>query len=201
MNTYRKRILAQIAPLVESLGPLEKILDFGCGDGWFSSQIQQVVPDVQLTSLDVKLRKNVMIEPVIYAPGDNLPFADTSFDLAYAIDVLHHCDSPHRYLDELARVASRYILIKDHTYNNRLDYLTLAVFDELGNRRFGIPTPQHYQRGDEWTRHLEARGWVLRRMLHPCNCHAGWLGRASNHLQYMALYERGGLAEEKLQSR
>jgi len=203
MNPYRKRILSLISPLLSDLADPTSILDFGCGDGWFASQISALLPHAKLTAIDVKRRKDVLIDPVIYTAGDPLPFADASFDLVYAIDVLHHCDSPQRYLDELARVARRFILIKDHTYEGTLGYITLAILDELGNRRFGIPSPQHYQHGWEWAEHLANRNWKARAMIHPCPCHTGPLGTLSNHLQYVALYERGGerFDPEKLQSR
>lgn len=203
MNLYRKRILSSISSLFGNLAVATAILDFGCGDGWFASQVGRLLPGAKLTAIDVKRRKGVMVEPIIYAPGESLPFADASFDLVYAIDVLHHCDSPERYLDELVRVARRFILIKDHTYNGALGYLTLAVLDELGNRRFGIPSPQQYQRGWEWTEHLASRNWKMRTLIHPCQCHSGLLGALSNPLQYVALYERGEDCsdEAKLQSR
>ena len=190
MNHYRKRIFSLITRLLNDLAAPASILDFGCGDGWFASQISNRLPNAALTGIDVKRRKEVLLEPVIYPPGDPLPFADASFDLVYAIDVLHHCDSPQRYLDELARVAQRYILIKDHTYTGALGYWALAILDELGNRRFGIPSPQHYQRGWEWTGHLANKGWKIKTIVHPCKCHTGLLGSLSNHLQYVALYER-----------
>ena len=190
MNAYRKRVLSLISPLLNKLPVPASILDFGCGDGWFAAQIGSLLPDATLTAIDVKRREGVLIEPMIYSPGEPLPFSDASFDLAYAIDVLHHCDSPQRYLDELARVARRFILIKDHTHRGALGYLTLAILDELGNRRFGITSPQHYQRGTEWTAQLASRGWKMRTMIHPCQCHTGLLGTLSNHLQYVALYER-----------
>lgn len=203
MNLYRKRIYSHISPLLGDLAVPETILDFGCGDGWFASQVGTLLPNAKLTAIDVKRREGVLVEPTIYSPGEPLPFADASFDLVYAIDVLHHCDSPERYLDELVRVARRFILIKDHTYNGALGYLTLSILDELGNRRFGIPSPQHYQRDWEWTEHLATRNWKMRTMIYPCQCHSGMLGELSNQLQYVALYERGEECSEeaKLQSR
>lgn len=203
MNLYRKRIFSHLSTLLSDLPVPASILDFGCGDGWFASQVGNLWPRAKLTPIDVKRREGGLVEPIIYSPGARLPFADASFDLVYAIDVLHHCDSPQRYLDELVRVARRFILIKDHTYNGELGYLTLAILDELGNRRFGIPSPQHYQHGWEWTEHLARQGWKMRTMIHPCQCHSGLLGALSNQLQYVALYERGEERsdEAKLQSR
>jgi hypothetical protein len=62
--------------------------------------------------------------------------------------------------------------------------------DELGNRRFGIPSPYQYQRNWEWHTHLLANGWRALSFIHPAICHTGILGAMTNGLQYVALYER-----------
>ena len=192
MNPYRKRVWAECQPLLQGLGDVREILDFGCGDGWFATQVGALFSAARLTPLDVKRRDSVLVEPMIYEPGAPLPFADASMDLAYAVDVLHHCHSPEFYLDELGRVSRKYLLIKDHSYRSPLGYAALAILDELGNRRFGIPSPQHYQRGRAWTDHLARHGWSLRKMIDPCHCHVGLLGALTNGLQYLALYQRDG---------
>ncbi len=119
-----------------------------------------------------------------------MPFADRSFDLVYTVDVLHHCDDPFAQLAEIARVARQYILIKDHTFSSAAGRMTLAVLDELGNRKFGIPSPYNYQNGWEWSAHLENLGWKEVRLTHPLACHKGFLGALTNSLQYIALYQR-----------
>ncbi len=81
-------------------------------------------------------------------------------------------------------------MIKDHTFRSATGRWTLAVLDELGNRKFGIPSPYHYQHGWAWTEHLEKRGWTLQTLLHPASCHTGLLGILTNPLQYVARYER-----------
>lgn len=190
MGDYRLRTLSQIALMLSAIEAPETTLDFGSGDGWFASKISHLLPGSSITTIDVKRRDFVHVEPSLYVQGDPLPYPDGSFDLAYAIDVLHHCDEPTRYVFELSRVARRYILIKDHTYNTSIDRLKLAVLDELGNRRFGIPSPQNYQRGWDWTDYLHSLGWKTRATIYPCPCHVGLLGALTNKLQYLALYER-----------
>lgn len=190
MNPYRRRIWALLEPLLRGCAPLDSVLDFGAGDGWFAAQVRAAGLAHTLTPLDVKRRAHVFVEPVLYPPGTRLPFADRQFDLVYTVDVLHHCDVPQEQIDELCRVSRRYLLVKDHTYATQLGRWTLAMLDELGNRRFGIPSPHHYQRHWEWDEHLTRRGWrkVLRQ--HPVRCHTGLLGSLTNALQYIALYER-----------
>lgn len=189
MNPYRIRTWSHISALLREVDSPSDILDFGAGDGWFAGQVKSLLPESGVVAVDVVARKNALLTPVIYKPKDPLPFADNSFDLSYAIDVLHHCHSPEFYLQELMRVSRRYILIKDHICGNRLDFLMLFVLDELGNRRFGIPSPGNYQRGWQWRRTLEKNGWQQVGLIYPCECHSGLLGMITNHLQYVALYE------------
>lgn len=177
-------------PLVSSLGKLDSVLDFGCGDGWFSRQMLEAEVVGDLVSLDVKRRETVYVEPVIYKANEPIPYPDSSFDLVYTVDVLHHCDDPLAQLTELARVSKRYLLIKDHTYRTQVGRMTLAVLDELGNRKFGIPSPYNYQQLWSWKAHLERLGWFERALIHPARCHVGIMGALTNSLQYVGLYER-----------
>lgn len=190
MNPYRLRIADYLLPAVSELGGLESVLDFGSGDGWFASQFSALDGVKSLVALDVKRRQHVHYEPQIYTPGGPIPFPDASFDLVYSIDVLHHCEDPFYQLDELCRVSSKYLLIKDHTYQTSVGRWTLAVLDELGNRRFGIPSLYQYQQGSSWTEHLAQKGWMMKKRVIPMKCHTGILGLATNGLQYYALYER-----------
>jgi hypothetical protein len=179
-----------LKPILEELGHLDKVLDFGSGDGWFASQVLAEQRARDLVPLDVKKRERVFVEPLVCAPGAPLPFPDNTFDLAYSVDVLHHCSDPFMQLDELTRVSRRYLLIKDHNYSGTVGRLALAVLDELGNRKFGIPSPYNYQHAWSWTDHLARRGWVQKILVHPAPCHVGPLGLMTNALQYVALYER-----------
>ena len=190
MNPYRRRVWSLLAPILQRCKPLHKVLDFGSGDGWFASRLLAENLTRKLVALDIKRRESVYLEPCIYVPDDGLPFKDGSFDLAYSVDVLHHCDNPFSQLDELTRVSRRYLLIKDHNYSSATGRLALAVLDELGNRKFGIPSPYNYQHGLRWTDHLDRRGWVQKILVHPAPCHVGPLGLLTNSLQYVALYER-----------
>jgi len=66
--------------------------------------------------------------------GENLSFADNSFDIIFAVNVIHHLKNPYRVLDELRRVLapSGKLVISD--FNER----GLAMMAEI-----------HCQEGDE----------------------------------------------------
>lgn len=189
MNTYRMKVWDIIRPLIGAVDA-GKILDFGCGDGWFASQVKRDALCGELVAVDVKRRDGALVEPIIYAGGD-LPFESAAFDLTYAVDVLHHCEEPIAQLDELMRVTRGHILIKDHNHFGAAGRWTLAVLDELGNRKFGIPSPYHYQKKWAWRKHMSKNGWNEQFFLHPAPCHSGLMGSATNSLQYVALYSRG----------
>lgn len=188
MNPYRIRILSELRPLLTPLG-LRSALDVGAGDGWFASRLAGEGLAGAVTALDVKLRDGLH-HPVACYPGGALPYPDRSFDLVYAMDVLHHCEDPPATLREMARVAAGYVLIKDHTYSSAAGRFTLSVLDELGNRRFGIPSPRNYQKRWSWFPCLEENGFRRLALLHPVRCHVGPLG-LTNPLQFIGLWRRG----------
>lgn len=190
MNDYRRRIFESMKLLVGPLGILDSALDFGSGDGFFSSQWKSNSLARQVAAVDVVRRKSSIVVPSLY-DGVRLPFDDRSFDLSYAVDVLHHCPDPSRALEDLSRCSRRYLLIKDHTYQGAIGRYALAVLDELGNRRFGIPSPYLYQHRWAWIDRIETQGWRRVALICPMTCHTGLLGAATNRLQFIGLWERG----------
>lgn len=190
MNAYRERIWSDMEAKLATLGALDEVLDFGCGDGWFSQKLKESGFARNVTSLDVKRRKFSYVEPIIYQEGSKLPLDEGFFDLVYSVDVLHHCSNPISYLDELTKVSKRYLLIKDHTYTTWVGRVTLAILDEVGNRKFGIPSNYLYQKSWEWEEYLAEKGWRLVSKIWPERCHTGLLGKLTNQFQYMSLYER-----------
>ncbi len=188
MNPYRQRVWNSLAPLLEELDDVKTVLDYGSGDGWFTRQIRDA-GFAEIAALEVQARPDAFFEPQLF-DGRRIPFGDRAFDLVYSVDVLHHCPRPARQLDEMLRVCGRFLLLKDHTYSTPLGKLALCAMDEVGNRRFGIPSLYRYQRGWEWARQIERAGFSCRDFAHPAPCHQGALGRATNALQWIGLWER-----------
>jgi SAM-dependent methyltransferase len=188
-TAYRQHVLTAICQLLAARPRVARALDFGCGDGWFAREMKHAGVASTIVGVDVKIWPGLIRPPVLF-DGERLPFSDQAFDLTYAIDVLHHCPEPERALREVLRCTGRYFLIKDHSYRSMLGWCTLTLFDEIGNRRFGVPSVYHYQREWSWNRHLEAGGFALEQLVHPAPCHSGLLGRWTNHLQFIALWRR-----------
>jgi hypothetical protein len=110
--------------------------------------------------------------------------------MAYSVDVLHHCSDPRERLLDLLRCTGRYLLLKDHTHTGVLGRATLAVLDELGNRRFRVRSVFRYQRGWEWFTTIEDAGFRLEALIHPAPCQGRILGQFTNRLQFVGLWQR-----------
>lgn len=177
-----------LQPLLAEVVRAERGLDFGSGDGAFASLVLSTGRVGELVPVDVMARPRSVVQPILY-DGRRLPFDDGEFDLAYAIDVLHHCPEPTASLRDLARVTSRWLLVKDHTWERRWQKSALALMDELGNRRFGVPCLYHHQRGWSWDEVLRHGGFERVRLVHPAPCHVGAM-RWANWLEYIALWRR-----------
>ena len=186
---YRERTLDLLRAMLKEIGSVPSAIDVGAGDGGAARALVQEGYVTKCWPVDVVRRDVVELEPTLY-DGWTLPFGDRSVSLAYAVDAAHHASDPSRFVRELARVADRWVLLKDHTYANGLDRFALRVLDEIGNRRFSIGSPGNYQHRFEWFDRLAECGFSMRKLVHPAPCHTGWLGAATNRLQFVALFER-----------
>jgi SAM-dependent methyltransferase len=161
MNPYRRRIFELLRRLLQPYAPVGRGLDFGGGDGWFAHSFRQAGLVKEVTPVDVQARPNTFT-PVTLYDGQRLPFPDRSFDLVTSIDVLHHCPDPRVSLADALRCCRRFFLMKDHTYRGLPGRMTLCLLDELGNRRFGVPSLYLYQKRWEWSPVIEGAGFVQR---------------------------------------
>ncbi len=94
-----------------------RVLDIGCGDGWFWGQAAGQMPDgVRLTLMD--LSHGMIVEAMhqmaatdrftqcagVRGDAGSLPFADASFDAVCAMHMLYHVPEPEAAVREMARV-------------------------------------------------------------------------------------------------
>jgi SAM-dependent methyltransferase len=98
-------IIKRIPPDVETL------LDVGCGNGFLTNQLNHInlVAGTDRSTSALKCLKT----PACQSSIDALPFKDNSFDLVLSTEVIEHLTSIifKQALDEIIRVARRYILI------------------------------------------------------------------------------------------
>lgn len=148
---FRRRVAVLAEAVGTALAPLVPgtLLDVGCGDGRITRDVADRLPGLRVEGIDVLVRPQSLI-PVQRYDGCHLPCADASFDVVMAVDVLHHADDPGAILGEMARVARRWIVLKDHFRDGLLADRTLRFMDDVGNRRHGVRLPYHYLSKVEW---------------------------------------------------
>src|SRR6266516_205509 len=134
---YEHRIQV-LACRIDKLVPKSAtVLDVGSGDGRIASVLQKRRPDLHVEGLDIFIRNLTHISVRLF-DGQKIPYGDQSVDVITFIDVLHHTVDPQRLLLEAARVARKFIIIKDHFSENSLDYMTLKLMDWIGNARHRV---------------------------------------------------------------
>ncbi|EKM56067.1 uncharacterized protein PHACADRAFT_257115 [Phanerochaete carnosa HHB-10118-sp] len=104
------------AYLLPHLKPDMTILDVGCGPGTISTDLATYVPQGHVTALDYasSVLENARasaaaraVQNISFTTGDvhALPFADASFDVTHAHQVLQHITDPVQALREMRRVT------------------------------------------------------------------------------------------------
>jgi SAM-dependent methyltransferase len=126
--------------LTRYLEPATKVLDVGCGIGafgrafrerglpWTGCEVRHDFVDIaRADGLDVRLVED-----------GRLPFADATFDAAFAIEVLEHIRDPHPFLREMARVAPR------------AGYFSVPNFESIPVTSSFYAIPWHMLEPDHW---------------------------------------------------
>lgn len=138
----KKRVIKQMLSRL----PYKTVLDVGCGDGGL---LETIRPQAHYTGVDISPTQLTAFRKLLRATKKNsvrlvqadvtkLPFADNSFDVAFACDVLEHVLEPEKVLTEIDRV------VKDNGYvifsipNERL-----LQFARLVTFRFPLRSPDH----------------------------------------------------------
>ena len=121
-NPLVKRLMANFEGTLEELfarAAPQRLLDVGCGEGVLTHRWAQRLGDRPVVGIDLE-------DPAIQAEwekrqapnlsyrvmkAENLPFGAGEFDVAAAIEVLEHVPDPEHTLAEMARVASRHLLV------------------------------------------------------------------------------------------
>lgn len=121
-NPVVRRLMGRFEGTLDELftlaGP-RSVLDVGCGEGVLTEQWADRLGDGRIVGIDLddeKLRAEWATrrrENLEYRvmKAENLPFADGEFELASAIEVLEHVPDPEHTVAEMARVASRHLLV------------------------------------------------------------------------------------------
>jgi len=126
-----------------------KVLDLGASCGRLSSKLSNNLKYSNFVGVDTHVQPKTFI-PIIEYDGKKIPYADNSFDCVMIVDVLHHDKNPEAVIKEAKRVSKKNILIKDHYWKNKIDFMLLKYADYIGNKRYGVSLPYNFLKISEW---------------------------------------------------
>ncbi|HUL49078.1 MAG TPA: class I SAM-dependent methyltransferase [Gemmatimonadales bacterium] len=158
-NDYQQRRGAAVLALVKSLRlDNPRILDFGCGTGWFTGQLSHLGEATGIDLSPVAIGVARASYPETRFVAGNLyetELAKERFDVVVSQEVVAHVENPDAYLDLISRVLvpRGYVII---TTANRV----------VTDRWIREPNPdghiERYPNRREFTRMLQPRFEVLR---------------------------------------
>ena len=163
ISSRRARVLAD--HLASLIPPGSRVLDVGCGDGTIDRLIKERQPNVSIEGIDTLLRPEAHIS-VRPFDGENIPYSDSSFDVAMFVDVLHHTLDPFILLREAVRVAPT-VVIKDHFREGLFAQSTLRIMDWVGNAHHGVALPYNYWDRKQWAQAFGELGLQPERQVSP----------------------------------
>ncbi len=106
-----------------------RLLDVGCGNGFFSYYFDTICRTVGVDFSEKMLSKNPIAQKAIMDAG-HLCFQDLSFDVVFCHDLLHHVDDMDAVLREMRRVSRKYVVIMEPNRANPLMFLFSALVKE-----------------------------------------------------------------------
>jgi ubiquinone/menaquinone biosynthesis C-methylase UbiE len=150
ITIHTNRVSTISSMLIKNIpSDIKSILDIGCGDGQISAKIQKERTEITYTGIDVLERPKCEI---IYQSFDglNIPFEAKTFDAIQLIDVLHHVENISDVLNNALKYAKKYVIIKDHIFENKIDFQTLKFMDWIGNAPHGVRVIYNFQNEKSW---------------------------------------------------
>lgn len=123
------------------------ILDVGCGNGVFTYYLSKLTKVFGVDSSFMMLNKNPC-RPLVATEAEYLPFKNSSFDVVFEANLLHHTMHPQKIIDEIYRVSKRHIVLLEQNNLNPIMFLfSLIVNGERGGLKFNKKYLRHLSSG------------------------------------------------------
>ncbi|MDP2666535.1 MAG: class I SAM-dependent methyltransferase [Candidatus Diapherotrites archaeon] len=114
-----------------------KVLDIGCGNGFFTHYFHEITPNVVGLDLSWVMLGSNENRSLIRGRAERLPFEDRSFDLVFCSNLLHHVETPLEVVKEMVRVSKKYVVLSEPNARNPLMYaFSFVVPEERGALKF-----------------------------------------------------------------
>ncbi len=111
------KLVAALLRMIEA----RNVLDVGAGTGRGVRHLLDAIPDLTVRGIEpvaaliqqAEQKNRVAPGVILQGVGEELPFADASFDAVCSFSILHHIAKPDAVIREMLRVAKRMVLIAD----------------------------------------------------------------------------------------
>jgi 2-polyprenyl-3-methyl-5-hydroxy-6-metoxy-1,4-benzoquinol methylase len=169
-NPVVRRLMASFERTLDELmgkARPQSLLDVGCGEGVLVHRWALSMPQARLVGIDLEeesiqagwAERQAPNLEYRTMPAEDLPFAEDEFELASAIEVLEHVPDPEHTVAEMARCASRHLLVSvpREPLWRMLNIARGAYIGQLGN------TPGHLNHWSKrsFTKMLARHGEVV----------------------------------------
>ena len=143
------------------LGPDERILDLGCGDGWASRLLSPLCREGAIVGVDLSdemirlaREKSVSHENVLFVPGsaEEIPWAEAYFTRVISVESAYYWPSLEAAAREIFRVTA---------FSGRI-FLLLNIYEENPHSHYWVDlltVPAHLKSAAEWTELFRACGF------------------------------------------
>lgn len=143
------------------IGPGERILDLGCGNGWATRLLARRAPEVEAVGVDISprmiARARARHDPRLsaryeVAAFESLPFPDGYFDRVFSMESIYYAVDLGKALRQIHRV-----LAPGGAAEVIIDFYLESPGTEVWGELVGVP--MHYLSEAEWKRAFEAVGF------------------------------------------
>jgi 2-polyprenyl-3-methyl-5-hydroxy-6-metoxy-1,4-benzoquinol methylase len=148
VNTLNVDRIKIFSDMVSSIGENLRILDVGCGDGVISEPLikkDHFVAAVDLPTVATSAHK-CNVSSIMAGDAETLAFADATFDLVIASEVLEHLWAPESFIDEAHRTLKPYGFLIIETpegmaglnYDSHMNYYTVEKIEKMVSPKFTL---------------------------------------------------------------